>query len=103
MRPVRVAALLCAAWTTTPAYALEIERLDVSYASGRYRVDAVAQVDASPRAVFAVLTDYEHLDQLDPKVLGSRVLERPEPNVAVVWTRVRACVAFVCRAGPSTS
>jgi hypothetical protein len=79
------------------AGALEIERLDVSYADGHYRVDAVASVAVPRETVFAILTDYEHLDRLDAKVLASRLLERPEPDVAIVWMRVRGCVAFVCR------
>jgi hypothetical protein len=97
----RVAAVLCALWAAghgPGAAALEIERLDVSYADGRYRMEAVAEVGASPQTVFAILTDYDRLDLLDSKVLESRLLERPAPNVALVWMRVRGCIAFViCR------
>jgi hypothetical protein len=60
-------------------------------------MNAVADVAIPPDVAFTILTDYEHLDLLDPKVLESRLIERPEPNVALVWLRVRGCVAFVCK------
>ena len=52
------------------AGALEIEQLDVSYARATLHVERRrGRRRIPPAAVFAMLTDYEHLDLLDPKVL----------------------------------
>ena len=77
--------------------ALEVQQLDVTRDGDRFTMQAVAEVAIPPDVAFAILTDYDHLDQLDPKVLESRLLERPGPNVALVWLRVRGCVAFICK------
>ena len=77
--------------------ALDVRQLDVTRVKQRYHVEAVSEIAVPPEVAFAILTDYESLSELDPKVIESRLLERPEPNVALVWMRVSACVAFVCR------
>jgi Polyketide cyclase / dehydrase and lipid transport len=79
------------------ACALEVSQLDVSHEKSRFTVEAVAHVDVPIQTAYDILTDYGHLDLLDSQVLESRVLERPEPNVVVVWMRVRGCIVFVCR------
>jgi hypothetical protein len=79
------------------AHALDIRQLDITRTGDVYRMEAVAEIAIPREVAFAILTDYEHLDQLDPKVLESRVVERPGPNVAIVWLRVRGCVAFICK------
>jgi hypothetical protein len=95
--PAIVLVLVAALGEATRVDALEVRQLDVTRAGGRFTMQAVAEIAIRPDVAFAILTDYEHLSELDPKVLESRVLERPEPNVAIVWLRVRACVAFVCK------
>src|SRR5262245_49725711 len=79
------------------AHGLEVSQLDVRHEGQRFFMTAVAEVAVPQDVAFAILTDYEHLDQLDPKVLESRLIERPSPNVALVWMRVRGCVAFMCK------
>ena len=54
-------------------------------------------IKGSPEQVFAVITDYEHLHALDRRIKESRVLERPVPNVVLVYTRTKGCVLFFCR------
>jgi hypothetical protein len=99
MRRARIAAgfAIVALFAAAGAGALEIRKLDVERAGEIYRMEAVAEIPIPREVAFAILTDYENLDQLDPKVLESRVLERPAANVAIVWLRVRGCVAFVCK------
>jgi hypothetical protein len=94
---VAVVAVLVALGAAAGVEALEVLQLDVARDGERYTMHAVAEIAIPPDVAFAILTDYEHLDLLDPKVLESRLIERPEPNVALVWLRVRACVAFVCK------
>jgi len=79
------------------AQAVEVSQLDVHHEGQRFYMTAVADIDVPHEVAFSILTDYEHLELLDPKVLDSRVLERPSPNVALVWMRVRGCVAFICK------
>jgi hypothetical protein len=79
------------------AHALDVRQLEVTRVKQRYHVEAVSEITVPPEVAFAILTDYGSLGELDSKVIESRLLERPEPNVALVWMRVRACVTFVCR------
>jgi hypothetical protein len=93
-RPLAVVFFFVAA---AGADALEVQQLEITRTGDVYRMEAVAEIPIPREVAFAILTDYEHLDELDPKVLESRLLERPEPNVALVWLRVRGCVAFICK------
>lgn len=97
MRVLPPVTSIAAACVSLCAASLEVEQLDVRHEGQRFFMTAVAEIGVPPEVAFAILTDYEHLAQLDPKVLASRLIERPEPNVALVWMRVRGCVAFVCR------
>lgn len=96
MRTVVALAFLSLA-ASASAHALEVRQLEVTRVKQRYHVEAVSEIAVPPEVAFAILTDYGRLDELDSKVLESKLLERPEPNVALVWMRVRACVAFLCR------
>ena len=100
MRPVGPALILVTAtgaWlVSAPAPALEVLRLDAASSGGIYTVDAELVIDAPPAAVHAVITDYEHLTSLSPRIEESRVLEK-EPNATLVFTRVEGCFAFFCR------
>jgi hypothetical protein len=97
VRSPLVAACVVAVGLASPAGALEVKQLDVRHEGQRFYMTAVAEIAVANDVAFAILTDYEHLNLLDSKVLESRLLERPSPKVAVVWLRVRVCVAFVCR------
>ena len=97
MRIPRVAACLAAGLLAAPAHGLEISQLDVRHEGQRFFMTAVAEISVPRDVAFAILTDYEHLNLLDPKVLESRLVDRPSPNVALVWMRVRGCVAFMCK------
>jgi hypothetical protein len=97
VRPLVVVAGVVLTALAGSAGALEVLQLDVRHEGQRFYMTAVAEIDAPRDVAFAILTDYEHLELLDSKVLASRVLERPAPNVALVWMRVRGCVAFICK------
>ena len=100
MRPVGPALILVTAtgaWlVSAPLPALEVLRLDAASSGGIYTIDAELVIDAPPAAVHAVITDYEHLTSLSPRIEESRVLEK-EPNATLVFTRVEGCFAFFCR------
>lgn len=74
-----------------------IERADASFADKQYQFEMVATLDASIDSVWAVLRDYEHYPELDPRILESRVLERPEADIVMLQTTLRMCFGPFCR------
>jgi hypothetical protein len=100
VRPLGPALILVTAtgaWlVSAPLPALEVLRLDAASSGGIYTIDAELVIDAPPAAVHAVITDYEHLTNLSPRIEESRVLEK-ESNATLVFTRVVGCFAFFCR------
>ena len=70
------------------AHALEVARLDVALNGDRYVVEFVAQLEATPEAVHAVLTDYAEYPTLDPRIQESRVLGRDRENSVRLYTRM---------------
>jgi hypothetical protein len=79
------------------AGAFEIEKSETRYADRRFQCELSVKLDAPPDEVQAVLRDYERYPSLDTRILQARVLERPEPNVVVLETTVRACFVWFCR------
>jgi hypothetical protein len=80
------------------AHALEVARLDVALNGDRYVVEFVAQLEATPEAVHAVLTDYAEYPTLDPRIQESRVLGRDGENSVRLYTRMRGCLgSLMCR------
>ena len=94
---VRVAAVLALISLATPALAITVQRLQSLYTAPTYHVSLVAQLDAPPQDVEAVLVDYANYRSLDSRIRSSQVLSTPSPDLAVVHTRVRFCAAFFCR------
>jgi hypothetical protein len=82
----------------SPAFALEVSRLDVSFQKDRYIVVFAAQLDAPAEAVGAVLRDYEQYPALDPRITESRVVGSDRPGRIHLFTRMRGCVGTLfCR------
>jgi hypothetical protein len=91
-------ALCLAAWLAAPAArAFEIEHSQTRYVNRRYHCELHVRLDAPLEKVQAVLRDYEHYPSLDTRILQARVLERPDPNVALLETTLRACFGPFCR------
>jgi hypothetical protein len=82
----------------SPADALEVERLDVSFQNDRYVVIFKAQLRAQAEAVGTVLKDYEHYPALDPRITESRVLPSDHDGRVRLFTRMWGCVGgLFCR------
>lgn len=79
------------------AQALTIEHAQGRYVDEQYQFELVAMIDAPVAQVEAVLRDYLHYSNLDERILDSKVLERPEQDVAILATTVRACFGPICR------
>ena len=76
--------------------AARVDDLMVTHDKGVFTVRGTFFIDATPAAVRAVLTDFDHLDRLTPAILESRLMHR-DPAGALVFTRSRACAGWFCR------
>jgi hypothetical protein len=80
-----------------PAAAADFYSLTVSRDGNAYSMSADAHLAAPPAAVYAVLTDYEHLTRISSAVVKSRVVQRLDGGDALVYTDSRACALFFCK------
>lgn len=79
------------------AHAAEFYSLTVSRDGDAYSMSADAHLAAPPAAVYAVLTDYEHLTRISSAVVKSHVLQHLEDGDTLVYTDSRACALFFCK------
>ena len=73
----------------------DILSADVHHEGERYFLSIDAYLDAPPSAVFAVITDYDHLHELHRRVRESRVVRRIDEHTVEVYTRFWGCVAAI--------
>lgn len=78
------------------AYANPNESFLVERLNGEYHVRLQFEVDASPERVREVLTNYDDLNAINPKIVASQVLERSAENVTRVRYEVKHCIWFYC-------
>ena len=98
-RAAAITVLLCwALWPCGPAIAADVREVSVGHDNGVYHVRLEARLKARPLAVFAVITDYEHIHRLHRRIRESRVVRRVDARTAEVFTLLKGCVAAVfCR------
>lgn len=98
MKPhLQLAVLLMPLLVTVYAAASDLLRLDVAYDAGRYRLRADLLVDTSAADVRRLLTDYDHLADLNRSIKRSEVGAASTPYDARVKTEIRACIPVYCR------
>lgn len=91
-----VAALLAViGWA--PAHAFTIEHSEARYADKHFRYELVVTLDAPIDRVDEVLRNYAEYPSLNARILSSKVLERPEPDVVTLETTVELCFGWFCR------
>jgi len=78
-----------------PPGSAEVTRAEVVHTDDRYSLFLEAYLAAPPMAVFAVITDYPHIQDLHRRVRESRILRRIDPNTAEVYTLLKGCVAGI--------
>lgn len=88
-----VAALLSA----PAAGAFTIEHSEARYADKHFRYELVVTLDAPIDRVDEVLRNYADYPSLNSRILSSKVLERPEPDVVTLETTVEVCFGWFCR------
>jgi hypothetical protein len=79
------------------AWAYEIQTLETSRADKRFSIMLSAVVKLPIDEVYKRLTDFNRLTQLSPYVEESRHLDPDEAGDVIVYTRMRACVMFICK------
>lgn len=92
-RVLAVAALLSA----PAAQAFTIEHSEARYADKHFHYELVVTLDAPIDRVDEVLRNYAEYPSLNARILSSKVLERPEPDVVTLETTVELCFGWFCR------
>lgn len=93
------ARLFAAALLVLPAGApaFELVSATTTREGSEYRVRIEAVFDAPPQRLLAVLTDYERVHELHPRILESRSLGPVGPATEEVYSRFEGCVLLFCR------
>jgi hypothetical protein len=76
--------------------AAEVSEVDVHRDGDVYRLYVVARIDASPAAVWKLLTDFNHLERVHRSVHQSIYLGRRAEGVDRVQICMHPCVLFFC-------
>lgn len=77
--------------------AAEDFQIEVQQRDARYAVTVEMWIEASATTLHDLLTDYEHLDQLNDSILKSEVRETFSATRHHVYTFAEVCVAIFCR------
>jgi hypothetical protein len=79
------------------AGAFNIEHSEARYVDKHFRYELVVTLDAPIERVDAVLRNYDEYSSLNHRILSSRVLDRPAPDVVTLETTVEVCFGWFCR------
>lgn len=71
--------------------------VNVRYEKGTYYFVAEFAIDAAPKRVMQVLTDYEKIADLNTAIHTSELLGSPNENVTRIRTVLHDCILFFCR------
>jgi Polyketide cyclase / dehydrase and lipid transport len=69
----------------------------VSQDAGLYTLSIEARIDAPVDMVYRLITDYDHLHDINPAIRESRILRTYSPEKHRIRTITRVCVLFYCR------
>jgi hypothetical protein len=69
----------------------------VGYDAGQYTLSIEARIDAPVAVVYRLITDYDHLHDINPAIRESRILRTDSPLKHRIRTVTRVCVLFYCR------
>ncbi len=78
------------------ANAANINLAKASYNKNTFLIKVTAVVKANPEKVFAILTNYDQLEKISPKIIESRILQ-DHNNKKIVKTFAKTCVLFLCK------
>ena len=75
----------------------ELINLSIGDKQGVYHLALAMILDAPFADVHHVVTDYVHIYRIDPSIVESEILGKPDASVTRVKTLVSDCVLFFCR------
>ena len=93
----KVVLLLVGLFVASIADTGEILKAKVTHQSGCYTLELDARITALLPQVHRLLTDYDHLEQVNPAVKKSAIIETYSPAHHRVRSVIEACVAFFCK------
>lgn len=88
--------LLLALLLVTDARAGEVEHAEVTHKAGRYSLDLVMRIDSDPDTVYALVTDYDELQQISRIIVESRLLETQPDGRKRRRLITETCIWFYC-------
>ena len=80
-----------------PVHAGDVMEVDVIHDSGVYTLSLEAWISSPVSKVHHMLTDYTHLELVNPAVKKSYIIETYNPDYHRVHTLIEACVVFFCK------
>jgi len=83
-------------WSATTC-AMETRDIHTEYVKGEYRLVMDISLAARADRVEQILRDYAQYKALDSRILDAHIVQRPQPNVVQLFTRIRVCFSFLCR------
>lgn len=89
-----LAVALAAAGTS---FGAQVDSVTVTHHGASFRISLDAVVDAPQRRVYAVLTDYTRLAELNPAISKIGVRRSPSGRGERVRSELQSCVWFFCR------
>lgn len=95
--PALLAGMLVLLAPVAAASGLELVSVAASRDGDAYELRIEAVHASPPAKILAVLTDYDRIHELHPRILESRSLGRVAPDTEEVYTRFEGCVLFFCR------
>ena len=81
---------------TSTSQAGKVSRAHVDYEGGHYLVSVEMKIEARVDAVYAILTDFNHLTALNEVIKVSKLLQS-EGKVHVIQLEAEGCVWVFCR------
>jgi len=77
--------------------AADLVDLELTQNQGVYQLRLEIILDASPRNVHDVLTDYAHIYRINPSIIDSEILHSPDNSVVRVRTVINDCILIFCK------
>ncbi len=70
--------------------------IGVDYEEGRYHIQFRLETALPPHEVYSKLTNYNHLNQINPSILESKLLGIEADGTRRVYSMIRGCVMLFC-------
>lgn len=97
MTNFRIASAFLLFMLTHPLYAGELISALVEHDDDRYVLEFDMRINANPESVYTLITDFDHLNQLNDSIQHSKLVHSVDENNHRVSVTSKACVLFFCK------